>query len=85
MELPVGTALQPLMDFGRLVRGDVVEDDMDRGSGIDPLGDAVEEGEELLGAVPPDRLADDLAGGDVERDQKAGGAVPPVMPISALF
>ncbi len=43
---------------------------MDRHSGLDPLGDVVEEGEELLRAVPFDRLADDLAGGDVERCQR---------------
>ncbi len=38
---------------------------MHRGSGCDPLGDRVGEGEELLRAVPVDRPADDLAGGDI--------------------
>ena len=58
---PVGTRLQPLADHGRPVRGRVVEDDVPRGSGPDPLGDMVEKGGEYLRAV-----ARDLAGGDVE-------------------
>ena len=66
VELPVGTALQQFLDLGRLVRGDVVEDYMHRGSGCDPLGDMVEECKEVLRAVPFDRPADDLPGGDVE-------------------
>ena len=77
VEGPVGTALQPRVDFGRLVRRDVVEDDVHRGFGRDPRGDMIEEGEELLRAVPFDRPADDLAGGGVQGRQPAGRAVPP--------
>ena len=63
---PVGTRLQPLADLGRPVRGRVVEDDVHRGPGTDPLEDMVEKGGEHLQAVPLDRPARDLAGGDVE-------------------
>ena len=45
---PVGMALQPLVDLGRAVRRHVVENDVHRGSGPDPLRtpfrDVVEEG-----------------------------------------
>ena len=37
MERPVGMALQPLADLGRPVGRDVVENDVHRGSGVDPL------------------------------------------------
>ena len=62
-----------------LCEGDVVENDMDRGSGLDPLGDVVEEGVGHLRAVPLGRPAADLSGGDVERGLQASGAVPPVV------
>ncbi len=52
MERPVGMALQPSVNRGRPVRGDVVEDDVHRASGCYPLGDMIEEGEELLRVVP---------------------------------
>ena len=48
MKRPVGMALQPLVNLGRAVRRHVVENDVHRGSGVDPLRDVVEEGEELL-------------------------------------
>ncbi len=53
-ERPVGAALLPRADLGRPVRRDVVEDDVHRVSGCDPLGDRVGEGEELLRAMPVD-------------------------------
>ena len=81
---PVGMALQPLADLGRPVGRHVVKDDVHRGSGLDPLRDVVEEGEELRRGVPLDRPADDLPRGDVEGRQKAGGAVPPVVARSRL-
>ena len=59
--------------------GDVVENGVDRGSGLDPPGDMVEKGEELLGAVAIDHLAGDLSGGDVEGRHQACGAVAPVV------
>ena len=77
VECPVGTALQPRVDFGRLVRRDVVADDVHRGFGRDPRGDRVADGAELRRAVPFDRPADDLAGGGVQGRQPAGRAVPP--------
>ena len=77
VEGPVGTALQPRVDFGRLVRRDVVADDVHRGFGRDPRGDRIADGAELRRAVPFDRPADDLAGGGVQGRQPAGRAVPP--------
>ena len=71
VERPVGTALQPRVDLGRLVRRDVVADDVHRGFGRDPRGDRVEEGEELRRAVPFDRLADDVA--DLDREPRVVG------------
>ena len=64
VEGPVGTALQPRVDFDRLVRRDVVADDVHRGFGRDPRGDRIADGEELLRAVPFDRPAD-VAADDV--------------------
>ena len=71
----LGLPLQPFVDLGRLVRGNVVEDDVNLGFRLDPLGDKLEEGEEVLRAVTCDHLAGDLAGGDVESRHQAGGAV----------
>ena len=47
----VGMMLQPAVHLGRFVGGDVVENDMHPGPGLDPLGHMIEEGEEFLGAV----------------------------------
>ena len=79
MKRPVGTALQPLAGLSRLVRRDVVEDNVHRGFRLNPLGNMIEEGEKLLRAVPVNRLVDDLAGGDVEGCEQARRAVPPVV------
>ena len=75
MERPIGVAFQPLVDLGRLVRGNVVEDDMNLGSRLDPLGDELEEGEEFLRTVTRDHLAGDLAGRDIEGRHQAGRAI----------
>ncbi len=40
---------------------------MNLGSGLDPFGDEIEEGEEFLRAVTFDHLAGDLSGGDIAR------------------
>ena len=48
MKRPIGVVLQPFVGLGRLVGGDVVEDNMNLGSRLDPLGDEVEESEEFL-------------------------------------
>ena len=62
VKCPVRIPGQPLVDNLRLVRGDVVEDDVNIGAGLDALGDMVETRQELLGAVPlrqlPDRSRD---------------------------
>ena len=89
VERPVGMALQPLARLGRPVRRDVVENDVHRGSGVDPPSAPLSatwsrKERNSAGAVPLDRPAHDLAGGDVEGRQKAGGAVPPVVARSRL-
>ncbi len=84
MERPVGVVLQPFVDVGRLVGGDVVVHDMNRGSGLDSLGDEVEEDWECLRAVTRDNLAGDLAGGDIEGRHQAGGSVALVVMGSGL-
>ncbi len=48
---------------------------MNLGSGLDPLGDKLVEGEEFLRTVTLDHLAGDRAGGDIEGRHQAGGAV----------
>ena len=75
MEAPVGMMLQPFVGLGRIVGGDIVENDMHLGSGLDAVGHVVEEGEELFGAVPLRNLTGHPAGGDIKGRQKAGGAV----------
>src|SRR5204863_447151 len=70
---------QPLVDRRRLVRGVVVADQVQVQLGGGVLVDGLEEPQELLMAVPPLVLADDLAGGDVQGGEQAGGAVPDVV------
>ena len=71
MKRPIGVVLHPFVNFGRLVGRDVVEDDMNLGSGLDPLGDEVEEIEKFLRAV----TLDHLAGGDIKSHHRAGSSV----------
>ena len=75
MQRPVRTLVQPLVDFGRLVGGEVVENNINRSSELDPIADLVEEGEELLRAAALDQLAGGLAVDDVEGRHQAGSAV----------
>ena len=84
MKRPTGVVRQPFVDFGRLVVGDIVEDDMNRGSGLDPLGDEVKESKEFLRAVTLNHLAGDLAGGDIKSRHQAGSAVPLVIVSAGL-
>ncbi len=81
---PIGVVLQPFVDLGRLVGGNVVEHDMNLGSRPDPLGDEIKEGEEFLRAVTLDHLAGDLSGGDIKGRHQAGGAVAPVVVSAGL-
>ena len=69
----------PLQDRGRLVRGDVVQNDMDIHVGIETLGHMVEEGDEVLGAVPLGHAARDVTRGDIQGGQKAGGAMADIV------
>ena len=69
---------QPRLDRSGLVGGIVIHDDVDG----EPRGDAginlLEEGEELPGPMALVALADDEAGGDVERSEQRGRAVPDI-------
>ena len=79
LDTETGVALQPFVDLGRLVEGDAVEDDVNLGSGLDPLGDKVEESEEFLRAITLDHPASDFSGNEIEGRHQAGGEVAPVI------
>jgi len=81
---PIGVVLRPFVDLGGLVGGDVVEDDMNLGSGLDPFGDEIEEGEEFRRAVTRDHLAGDLSGGDIEGRHQACSIVALVVVSAGL-
>ena len=81
---PIGGILQPFVDFGRLVGGDIVKDDMNLGSGLDSLEDKVKQSKEFLRAMTLDHPAGDLAGGDIKSRHQAGSSIPFVI-VSAGF
>ena len=62
-----------------LVRGVVVEDDVDFQLRVHLPDDALHEAQELLMPVPLRAVPHDLAGGDVQRRKEGGGAVPLVV------
>jgi hypothetical protein len=70
---------QPPLHGGRLVRGQVVADDVDLQPGVGPPVDLVREVAEVDGAVPGGQLADDLAGRGVQRGEQVDRAVPDVV------
>ena len=78
VDLIVGPPRQPRLDRGGLVGGIVVHDDVDG----EPRGDAalnlLQESEELPGAMALVALADDEAGGDIERREQRSRAVPDI-------
>ncbi len=70
---------QPFQDRGRLVRGDVVQNDMDIHVGIEALGHMVEKGDEVLGAVAFGHAARDVTRGDIQGGQQACGAMADIV------
>ncbi len=78
-----GVLRQPRPDLGVLVGAVVIADDVQRRARVG-LRDQAEESQELL--VPVARVAriGDLAGGDLQRGEQRGGAVPDVV-VAALF
>jgi hypothetical protein len=69
-------ARQPAMNGGRLVRAGVVENEVDFERGRDPRVERIEELPELPRALPPVKLADDLARLGVERGNERRRPVP---------
>jgi hypothetical protein len=84
MDLEARMAEQPAPDQLGLVGPVVVEDQVDVKLGGDLLFETVQEGLELGRTVTPVRLADHLAGGDVEGGEERGGAGPAVVVGSPL-
>ena len=79
VDVPVRPLAQPGADRRCLVGGVVVHDEVDLDLGRDLRRDRVEEAAELGGPVPGEALADDPPGGDVERRDQRGRAVPLVV------
>ena len=61
------------------MRGVVVHDEVDVDIGRDIRFDRVEEAAELAGAMPAIAFADDWPGGDVERGEQRGRAMPGIV------
>ena len=74
VEVDAGIFGQPVPDFFVLVRGVIVEDDVDLEIGIDAAFDGLDELQELLMPVPGHAFMDDMACGDVEGREEGGGA-----------
>ncbi len=70
---------QPLQNRGRFVGGDVVQNDMDIPVGIEALGHMVEEGDEVLGAMPLGHAANHATRGDIQGGQQACGAMADIV------
>jgi hypothetical protein len=70
---------QPVLDRRGLVRGVVVQDQVELQAGRDGGVDELEEPQELLVAVAAVGLGDDRAAGQVERGEQAGRAVADVV------
>ena len=75
MEDETRVTRQPGHDFGVLVGGIVVENDMDHLAGRHPRLDGIEKADELLMAVSLHTLPDDLAFEHVESGKQGRGAV----------
>ena len=75
MEPEAGMTLEPVLDFGGAVGGDVVQDDMHSEVVGHLLVYQVEEEPELTGTVSRSQVGDHVARGDVERGVEIGGTV----------
>ena len=79
MEGEAGMALEPALDGGRAVRGDVVEHDMHRQLTGNAAVDEGEEPLELPSPVPGGHLRDHVSRGDIERCVEVRRAVTDVV------
>ena len=79
MKVPARMIRQPLQDRGRLVGGDIVQNDMDIPVGVEAFGHRVEKGDEVFGALPLRHAARDVTRGDIQGDQQAGGAMADIV------
>ena len=84
MQCDSSVLVQPGLDFGVFVGGVVVADDAQPHPGV-CLGDEFEEGQELdMGVARVAGVGGDLAGGDFQCGEQAGGAVADVV-VGLLF
>src|SRR3954447_5853027 len=81
--LAASTQLRCLHDDYDAALGQVVDHDVQLAAGIGG-GDLLEEGQELLVAVPVGAGLGDLAGGHLEGGEQRGGAVPDVIEAGRL-
>src|SRR3712207_1630760 len=79
VQVVAGALGQPVPDDARLVGAQVVEHQVHLEVGRDAAVDLIEEGPELLGAMPGPTLADDRAGPRVEGGEQAERAMTPVV------
>ena len=84
MQLDAGVGQQPLVHRRCLVRGELVADDVDGQAGVGLLVDLIEEVAEVGRPVLRGQMADDLAGGGVQRGEQVDGAVPDVIMATPL-
>ena len=79
MAVEARVAEKPLPDPGRLVRAVVVEDQMNVELRRDELSDVPQEADEIDGAVAALDLADDPAGGDIQRREQRRRAIASIV------
>ena len=72
-------AKKPLLDLGCFVRAVVVEDQMDAQIRGNKLIDVPQEADEIDAAVAALDLADDRAGGDIQRREQRRRAIAPIV------
>jgi len=84
VQLDAGVGQQPPVHDGGLVRGQVVADHVDGQAGAGLPVDLVQEVPEVHGPVLGGQVADDLAGGGVQRGEQVDGAVPDVVMAAPL-
>ena len=83
MDMDSGVRCEPGLHLRMLVGGVIVHDQVQLLVGV-AAGEVAEEDQELLVPVPWFAHAGDLAGGDLERGEQGGGAVPDVV-VGALL
>ena len=84
VQMVAGMLQQPALDQGRLVRGIVIQDEMDLLVSGDVPVDQFQKGAKLLAAMLGKAAADHLPGGHIQSREEARGSVPEVVRGAAL-